>query len=261
MKINSSTIERIPLYVRVSGALKSRINSLDWNHGNCIPSIEELCSLYGVSRNTMRQALDLLQREGLIKSTRGRGTVVVQMPTEQRVNQAIADAINNPFTEDSEISIKILGRKHRVDLPDHIAGENKCYPEYTLIRKLHLHDGTPFAYIDLYVAFEHYAKLPKRADEQQILTRLLTECAGIFFTSWWEEITVEYPDERIASQLGCSMLNPVVLIKRSRFDQDRQIVLGGDFYFRSETFVLTMSGKGPRAPNSNQKSFWNFDRR
>lgn len=239
--------------------MKSRIHALDWKTGNSIPTIEELCATYGVSRNTMIQALDLLRDEGLIQSTRGRGTFVIGQVTNKKADEAIIDAINNPFFNNKLISIKVLSRTSGQSLPSQIAGDLKCYDEYTRIQKLHLHQDKPFAYVDIFVPSVMYKKLPKRTDERQVLTRLLPAYADVSFSSWWEEITIAYPDDRIASLLNGSMLNPTVLVKRRRMDKHNKIVIGGEYHFRGETFVLKIGGKGTRAPHSDENSFWNFE--
>src|SRR2546429_6821796 len=44
--------------------------------GYVLPPERALCERFGISRMTLRQAMGLLDREGLIESRRGRGTVV-----------------------------------------------------------------------------------------------------------------------------------------------------------------------------------------
>lgn len=66
----------IPMYVQVSGILRAHIAAGDWPHGSRIPTEMELCSTYHVSRITIRQAVALLVRDGLLTRARGRGTFV-----------------------------------------------------------------------------------------------------------------------------------------------------------------------------------------
>jgi DNA-binding GntR family transcriptional regulator len=46
-----------------------------------IPSVKSLCQEHGVSHVTAERALDLLKREGLIRSVIGKGTYVAQAGT------------------------------------------------------------------------------------------------------------------------------------------------------------------------------------
>jgi GntR family transcriptional regulator len=45
-------------------------------HGARLPSEDQLASEFGVSRNAVREALDLLRQEGLVKRVQGSGTLV-----------------------------------------------------------------------------------------------------------------------------------------------------------------------------------------
>jgi GntR family transcriptional regulator len=65
-----------PLYVQLEGLLLAQIEAGRWPAGGRIPTEAELCALYGVSRVTVRQALELLVRRGLLTRGRGRGTFV-----------------------------------------------------------------------------------------------------------------------------------------------------------------------------------------
>ena len=48
--------------------------------GEQLPAIEELCTRYGVSQVTMRQAIQILTAEGLVVSQRGRRVTVTGSP-------------------------------------------------------------------------------------------------------------------------------------------------------------------------------------
>lgn len=65
-----------PLYVQIERTIRDRILSGDWKPGDQIPSEEQLCEDFGVSRVTIRQALRILADDGLLSRGRGRGTFV-----------------------------------------------------------------------------------------------------------------------------------------------------------------------------------------
>lgn len=56
--------------------IKSRIESGIWRSGAMIPTEAELCSLFSVSRITIRKALEELAEKGYIKRIQGKGTFV-----------------------------------------------------------------------------------------------------------------------------------------------------------------------------------------
>jgi len=85
---------RMPLYHQLSDILRARILQGDWRPGEITPGEAELIEHYKVSRATVRQALDILTREGLIYRHRGRGTFVAHPTIRQWVGRIIT------FTED-----------------------------------------------------------------------------------------------------------------------------------------------------------------
>ncbi len=66
----------IPLYYQLAELLREQIRSGDLGGGDQIPSERELMQTHGLSRNTVRQALGILENEGLIVRDHGHGTYV-----------------------------------------------------------------------------------------------------------------------------------------------------------------------------------------
>ena len=66
-----------PLYIRVARALKDEIVSGVHPVGSQLPSEDDLCKRFSVSRYTVREALRLLRDDGLVSSRQGAGTVVI----------------------------------------------------------------------------------------------------------------------------------------------------------------------------------------
>ncbi|MFA6688651.1 MAG: GntR family transcriptional regulator [Sphaerochaetaceae bacterium] len=63
-------------FQNVFSDIQSKIFNGTWIYGEKIPSEMELCDIYGVSRITVRRALDKLVGQGLIVRTRGKGSFV-----------------------------------------------------------------------------------------------------------------------------------------------------------------------------------------
>ncbi len=66
----------VPLYFQLQELLKQKIELGLWHPGEAIPSEHTLCGLYGVSRTVVRQALAILEQDGQVVRSRGRGTFV-----------------------------------------------------------------------------------------------------------------------------------------------------------------------------------------
>lgn len=65
-----------PLYLQLAEQLRARVAEGAIRVGDAVPSERELSLIGGVSRVTVRKALDLLLREGLLSRKRGSGTYI-----------------------------------------------------------------------------------------------------------------------------------------------------------------------------------------
>lgn len=72
----AATDDRLPLFQRLAGLLRVRINSMEWAAGSAIPSEQELATSFGLSTGTVRRAIEELVAEGLLERRQGSGTYV-----------------------------------------------------------------------------------------------------------------------------------------------------------------------------------------
>jgi len=66
----------VPIYHQLKSLILEQIESGLWRSGDRIPTEQELCRLYAISRAPVRQALSELAREGVLTRSPGRGTFV-----------------------------------------------------------------------------------------------------------------------------------------------------------------------------------------
>lgn len=81
-------------YRWLAGRLRERISKQGKNEGGKLPSEQELCKTYHVSRQTVRQALALLEEEGLIEKRKGSGSYITgrsKDPQENGIDILISD--------------------------------------------------------------------------------------------------------------------------------------------------------------------------
>ncbi len=64
------------LYIQLYEIFKRKIENKEWDVGFQLPTEEELCNVYGVSRATVRAAIMELVRQGYLKRKQGKGTFV-----------------------------------------------------------------------------------------------------------------------------------------------------------------------------------------
>jgi GntR family transcriptional regulator len=65
------------LYVQMYSIIKEKIASREWPVGSQIPTEDELCKTYDVSKATVRMAIADLVRDGYLKKLQGKGTFVM----------------------------------------------------------------------------------------------------------------------------------------------------------------------------------------
>lgn len=85
---------KYPRYVSVYDALVQEIKSGKYQSGDQLPGEKDLAIFYGVSRNTLRQALLLLQEDGLIINRQGKGTFVL---SNRVISGESIDNLNDPL--------------------------------------------------------------------------------------------------------------------------------------------------------------------
>lgn len=89
------------LYDQIKDDLLSKIKDGTYPEGQTIPSELELAEIYGVSRPTIRQALQILVSDGYLEKRRRRGTVV----TKPKVSQSFTMSISS-----FEDAMRLAGR-------------------------------------------------------------------------------------------------------------------------------------------------------
>jgi len=77
----------IALYYQLKEELRRKILSNEWKEGSKLPSEKEICEIFGVSRITVRKAIEALQDENYIIKKQGRGTFVQGRTIGQKLHK------------------------------------------------------------------------------------------------------------------------------------------------------------------------------
>lgn len=83
------SIPKINVVDKVYEQMKENIISGEWGPDDQIPSENELCGLFGVSRNTVRSAIQKLKTIGVLITKQGQGTFVCKVFNEQIIERII----------------------------------------------------------------------------------------------------------------------------------------------------------------------------
>jgi GntR family transcriptional regulator len=95
-----------PLYQQIKFLLKDQILMGYFPNGSYLPTEQNLCTLYGVSRITVVRALHELSNEGFIKRIQGKGSIVTHSPIKENWNRIMG------FTE----AMRSVGHKTYTNL-------------------------------------------------------------------------------------------------------------------------------------------------
>jgi GntR family transcriptional regulator len=142
----------IPLYYQLANRLRTEIRNGTLRPGVLIGTEKEIGDHYQVSRATVRQALDELEREGLLDRITGRGTFVssphltVQLPTLV----SFTEEMRRRGIEAGSILLAF----DTLQSPADIARRLGCEPGQTIIRirRVRTGNGTPLVFGDHFLA-------------------------------------------------------------------------------------------------------------
>jgi GntR family transcriptional regulator len=209
-----------PRYHQVRAALCRRIEGGEWQAGERIPPEPLLMKEFGVSRGTVRQAVDTLVRHGLLRREQGRGTFV-RCPT---VAAGVGDFFH--FLEDLRrrgFAIELRLVRRGVEPADGAMARLLELPPETplvVIRRLVLLDGEPFRLDDYHVSHERFAGLLDEDVERNYVATLLETRYGVRLTKqqkWIEPVAL---DDESAALLNVTPGDPALLIESLAYGVD-----------------------------------------
>ena len=166
---------RVPLYIQVASALRRRIETGHWQIGQQISTLEELEREFEVARVTVRQAVELLQNEGLVRRHQGRGTFVANKLQDKHWLrlETTWDALIASIRDNVPTIIKVDDPPAWPRLDD---GEGALAAEYVFLRSVQTKNGAPYALVDLHLdraIFDRHPDLFLTRTALPIVARLL----------------------------------------------------------------------------------------
>lgn len=149
----------IPLYRQLAVLLRENIDSGYIGVREKIPSENELARQHGIGRPTVRQATDLLVREGVLQRRRGAGTFV--LPTTRRVDLFSLAGTSAALRELSQsVHIELLSPQKQVVGPANLPPNLTNQPVFE-VRRLSRIDNEPVLLEVLYLDAEIFTGLER----------------------------------------------------------------------------------------------------
>lgn len=136
---------KVSLYIQIKQKIRERIETNEWKSGTKIPGEHELAALFGVSRATLRKALDDLERDGFVTRRAGDGTYVCVPKIDQRLGAFYSFSTEvralGMAAATEVLEFALLYAEPMLQAKLRLSGESLIYR----IRRLRLADGIPFA--------------------------------------------------------------------------------------------------------------------
>lgn len=110
-----------PLYQQVAEQLMLYIHEHGLSPGQRLPTEKELSDSYGVSRITVRKALELLSADSIVVKQQGKGTFVASLiPMQRDINEGLSSFTEACRNSGIEPAAKVIALEI-VDLPPRVA--------------------------------------------------------------------------------------------------------------------------------------------
>ena len=209
--------EKLPvsLYYQLKEILIKKIKENQWPVNTRIPTERELCELYRVSRITVRQALDELEKEGYLYRKQGRGTFVTVPKLEQRLGSFYS--FSEEIRKMGAVPVANIIEFNIMESSDRISGilEIKKGEKVYGIHRLRKADKEPFAIEVSYIPTAIAPGLERESIESDGLYNTLKISYGIVPDEAWESFeAVLVADEKNAGLLGVKKNSAALKIER-----------------------------------------------
>jgi DNA-binding GntR family transcriptional regulator len=197
-----------------------------------LPSETALCDEFGVSRTTIRQALDVLKRQSLLQSRRGVGTRFVGAQSKPKRVASSGDPLH-----------AALGSRPRIISLDRAAAPREVAvffglgPGAKVVRLVRVHDleGAPLSLVISYLP-EHLAGVLTRAALRKPVHQVLWERCGLLQHRSSHTVTIARADAQIASLLAVALTDPVLHVQSSVYLDDGRPIRWTENYFREDRY-------------------------
>jgi len=239
LKIDHSSA--MPLHAQVEELLRNLIELPQYQAGEFLPKEVDLAKNLGISRNTLRQATNKLEYEGLIVRKKGYGTKVAEKSFTTHLNNW--HSFTQEMNEKGIAFSNFLIHAEWVDPTDKIASFFSIPLKTKVVKLTRLRgdENGPFVYFESYL----HPRLGITPDEDfnQPLYELLEEKYKVVPVTSREKITARLASKITAARLKINQNEPV--LRRERFVSDpgdRPIEYNIGFYV-AEKFTYSIEIK------------------
>ncbi len=165
----------IPQYRKLYEILRKHILEGVYKEGDLLPSENELCQLYGMTRPTVRQSLSNLANDGYIRKHQGKGSIVHQLPREIGI---LSVSGTTSAVGDRNLKTRIIvkpGLRHGQEISCFPLSDLEKESGYVYMERLRLLDDVPIFYDISYIPNINLPRITSRQFENRSLFQILRE--------------------------------------------------------------------------------------
>ena len=213
----------IPLYYQLEQSLRTRISQREFLPGSVLPTEDQICEEYKVSRITVRRALEGLKRLGMIERRRGVGSFVTERP--QGINSHLTGSLSEFLAQAGTLTTKCLslGEAAPDDDVRCLLSLNKN-DRAILLRTLGTMDGAPVGYLEIWFPFE-IGRLLNRDDLSGNLpiVRIVEQVSSVRITRAAQTIGPDLAGPDAAEHLKIEANAPILSVQRVYFAGEQPV--------------------------------------
>lgn len=230
----------LPLYSQLREGLLALLKDGKFEEGDSFPTERELVQKYGVSRITVRRALDELVREGHLIARQGKGTFVAKpklsrhVPQMKSFSQEMADQGRRPGSHLLSLGHQRVGERIATAL---------CLPEDSwvwVVERLRLADDEPICLSLVYLNLPQQVSLtPAELEQEPSLWKIL-ESKGIELAYRDENIQAISAGVREAELLKVEVGAPLLFVEGTVYADRGEPVEYHQMHNRGDRYSYTV---------------------
>lgn len=209
-----------PKYIRVVEEIKKRITNGKYPTGEVIPKQEDLAEELGVSRMTVKKALDILTVDGLVMPKRGVGTFV--RPKAVRQSNSLPLSSYGGLSSDLGVPVESKVISFDIEFPGVDVQEaleiEENQPVYE-IRRLRLVNGKPYGLEHTFLNADLFPHLNRKVFEGSFY-RALHQDYGLTIGGANRSISAEKPDKFDRQYLQSKEDEPILQVAQTVYLDD-----------------------------------------
>lgn len=206
-----------------------------------LPSESELSAQLGISRNTVREAIKMLEHEGVIISRHGVGTFVINTGDGLKFNitnlNSTTDIITSQGYKPGSIPVLLDIRPASSNIAHKLriaSGDSLIYFE-----RVRTADGQPVILVDDYLPYEQSIYEALSGDAPQSLFAVLAR-SGLTVSFSKCSLDSEISNQRQMTYLELDKPQAMLVLRQTHYSSTGEPVLYSDSYFLTDKLELNL---------------------